>query len=234
MSEQRIKNFLPDDLPYEDWVEFIFDHPILDPQWWWQDEDSEYFKYWNEDADPARTLSYLTRLFTESAQLLPRFSDWQIDQGLNYLVSNSCSNHMFSFLNENLPWEDRKICFDAMIVLYRDLMAPVYGSDPSNIVIRESANRPTYACYIWWDIIPLYGGLEDRDGPMNTAILNIFDQVLRMDEECCLQSALHGLGHWHMYVLHRTDPIIKRFLARTHISNNIRQYALEASVGAVQ
>ena len=185
-------------------------------------------------ADPARTLSYLTRLFNESADLLPRFSDWQIDQGLNFIVSNSCSDHMFALTNETLPWNDRKACFDAMVVLYRDLMAPVYGSDPKNLVKREGANRPDFSCYMWWDVIPIYGGMDHPDGEMNKVILNVFDQVLMMDQACCLESALHGLGHWQLYIGDRTQPIFDRFLARHDISDKIREYAMQAYTGNIQ
>lgn len=234
MNEQRIENYLPDDLPYDDWVNFIFDHPLLEPKWWWQDPDSEHFKYWEEDADPARTLSYLTRLFTESAQLLPRFSDWQIDQGLSYIVNNSCSNHMYSLTNESLPWEDRSACFESMIVLYRDLMAPVYGSDPLGLAIRERTDRPTFSCYMWWDVMPIHGAMDHPDGRMNKVILHVFDQVLQMDQVCCLESALHGLGHWQLFIGDRTKPVFDRFFARSDISDNIRQYAIEAATGNIQ
>ncbi|MEI8280992.1 MAG: hypothetical protein WCG75_01170 [Armatimonadota bacterium] len=234
MSDQRALNFLPDDLTYDEWVIFIFDHPILEPNWWWWDADSPNFKFWDEEADPARTLSFLTKLFQESGQLLLRFTDWQIDQGLNYIVSNSCSNHMYSLTNGSLPWEDRKACFDAMIVLYRDLMAPVYGSDPDRLTIRVGPERPTFSCYMWWDVMPIHGGLDTPDGKMNTAILNVFNQVLQMDQLCCLESALHGLGHWQLFVGDRVSPIIERFLARTDISDTIRQYAIDAGNGNFQ
>lgn len=225
---------LPDDISYEDWVRYVFDHPVLDPQWWWQDPESGYLQEWNDAADPARTLSYLTRLFEHPEALVGRFTRRQIDQGLNYLVSNACSNHMFVLRNAGLPWSDRRKCFDAMIPLYEKLMAPVYGNDRGCNRGPRDPERPTFACFMWWDIIPVYGGMDHADSDrINDAVLHVFEQVLKLRAESCLESVLHGLGHWHMYIPDRTEPIVRRFLSRTDISPELRNYAEAAAVGGV-
>lgn len=227
---------LPDDISYEEWVRYVFDHPVLDPPWWWQDPESGYLQEWNDAADPARTLSFLTRLFERPEGLLGRFTRRQIDQGLNFLVSNACSNHMYVLLDAKLPWEHRRQCFDAMISLYANLMAPVYEDDLGHVQRGPGdPERPTFACYMWWDVIPLYGGMEhaDRDR-INDAVLHVFEQVLKLRAESCLESVLHGLGHWHLDVPERTEPIVRRFLSRTDISPALRSYAKYAAIGGVQ
>jgi len=111
-----------------------------------------------------------------------------------------------------------------MIPLYAKLMAPVYGSDLGHTQ-RDPIDpeRSTFACFMWWDVIPLYGGMDhdDRDR-INDAVLNIFEQVLKLRAESCLESVLHGLGHWHLYVPERTEPIVRKFLTRTDISPQLR------------
>lgn len=225
---------LPDDISYEEWVRFVFDHPILDPSWWWQFPETGYLQEWNDEADRARTLSYLTQLFEKPEGLIGRYSRAQIDQGLKFLVCNSCSNHMFALSDAKLPWADRRRCFDAMIPLYTKLMAPVYGDDLAHNRYGP-AERPNYACYMWWDIIPIYGGMEhtDRDR-INDAVLNVFQQVLKLKSEACLESVLHGLGHWHQYHRARTAQIVQRFLLRTDLSPELRSYAELAATGMVQ
>jgi hypothetical protein len=166
MTDAWDKCRLPDDLPFESWVAYVFDHPVLDPQWWWQAPESGHLQEWNTAADLPRTLQYLTRLFNDPAEIAVRFSRPQIDQGLNFLVSNTCSNHMFTLTNTKLPWSDRRACFDAMIPLYSKLFAPVYGHDLANGVYElRDPDQINFACYMWWDIIPLYGGMKhpDRD-----------------------------------------------------------------------
>lgn len=227
---------LPDDISYEEWVRFVFDHPVLDTHWWWQEPESGYLQVWNESADPGRTLSFLTQLFEMPGGLFGPFTRAQIDQGLNFLVSPSCSNHMFVLSDANLPWAHRRTCFDAMIPLYAKLMALVYQDDLGHIQRGTGdPERPNFACYMWWDVIPLYGGMDhcDRDR-INEAVLYVFEQVLKLKAESCLESVLHGLGHWHRYISERTEPIVRRFLGRTDISTELRYYAELAAVGSVQ
>jgi hypothetical protein len=145
---------------------------------------------------------------------------------------------MFALSDQAIPWPDRRTCFDAMIPLYRDLMAPVYGNDLAhNDVGDGDPERPNYACYMWWDIIPLYGGLGMYSGiidPINDAVLHVCSEVLKLNSEACLESALHGLGHWHLYIPDRTQPIVRNFLKRTDLSPALRSYAERAAEGAVQ
>jgi hypothetical protein len=226
---------LPDEISYDEWVRFVFDHSVLDPKWWWQEPESRYRQEWNESADQARTLRYVTQLFEKPESLIGRFSRSQIDQGLNFLVDNSCSKHMFVLLDETLPWAHRRKCFDAMIHLYAKLMAPVYQDDLGHTQSGYSdPERPNYACYMWWDVIPLYGGMDhcDRDH-INEAVLYIFEQVLNLEAEACLESVLHGLGHWHLYIPQRTEPIVQKFLRRKDISTELRNYAELAAIGGV-
>lgn len=226
---------LPDDLPFEGWVDFVFDHPVLNPQWWWQEPESGYYQDWNEEADLARTLRYLTELFSSPKELISRFSRAQIDQGLNYLVSSSCSNHMFVLSNSDLPLSGRLSCIRSMIPLYKDLIAPVYQNDIGHNRWTANLAKPTFACYMWWDIIPLYGsmGLPEQ-AEINDAVLHVFERTLRLKSEACLESVLHGLGHWHHDAPKRTEDIIRQFLRRTDISKPLRAYAECAAKGMVQ
>lgn len=226
---------LPDNISYDEWERFVFDHPVLNPQWWWQEPESGYRQEWNDEADPARTLSYLTQLFEQPEGLIGRFSRKQIDQGLGFLVDNSCSNHMFVLSNESLLWVDRRRCFDAMIPFYSKLIAPVYGDDLGHTRRGPGdPDRPNYACYMWWDSIPIYGGMDHPDcDRINDAILHVLEEVLKLKAESCLESVLHGLGHWHVYVPERTEPIARQFLSRTDISSTLREYAERAAVGGV-
>ncbi|MBI5094959.1 MAG: hypothetical protein HZB26_21305 [Candidatus Hydrogenedentes bacterium] len=236
MTDSRKSCRLPTNLSFEDWVTYVFDHPILELAWWWQNSESGYLQLWDPLRKPVRTLRHLTDLFTEPGFLIDRFSRAQIDQGLNFIVSNACSDHMAVFTDTTIPWPDRRAGFDAMIPLYAKLMAPVYGNDSGRTIANPGhSNHLNYACYMWWDIVPFYGGMEhcDRDR-INNAVLHVFGEVLRMDAEACLESVLHGLGHWQMYVPERTEPIAQKFLTRTDISLELRKYAEQALVGNVQ
>ncbi len=226
---------LPDDISYERWVEHVFNHPVLDPAWYFH-LDSEHEEEWDSKADPARTLAHLTCLFRQPAFLIRRFSCAQIDQGLGYLVSPSCSSHMFSLLETSIPWEERRECIEAMHTLYSELMAPTYGDVLGHLENSTTPELPHNACYMWWDVIPLYGGMKhaDRD-QIKDAVLHVFSKTLKLTSEACLESVLHGLSHWRMYAPDLTEPIVRTFLkSRPAISAALRRYAKHAAMGLVQ
>ena len=227
--------YLPDDLSYQDWVTYVFDHPV-------HVSHTDLFfnamdcREWSPSAQP-RALAYLTRLFREPAGLIGRFSRAQIDQGLDYLVDPLFSEHMSVLVNTALPLEDRCACIDAMAVLYRDLMAPVYGDDTEcGGRGGKEPERPNFSCFMWWDVISLVGGpdLPDREA-ITDAVFRVFEATLTLKSEACLESVLHGLGHWHLHNPERVSATVHRFLAeRTDISPELRRYAENAAWGGVR
>jgi hypothetical protein len=224
---------LPDDLSFEAWVNYVIDHTALEPEWWWEDREGGYRLELDDGADHVRILSFLTRLFREPEGLIGRFSRGQIDQGLNFIVSEACSNWMIVLRDCALPWPDRRACFDAMIPLYEKLMAPVY-QDALGHDETFGSERGTFSCYMWWDVIGFRWGIDsgDRDR-INDAVLNVFEEVLKLKAESCIESVLHGLGHWHRFAPERTERIVRGFLAHAQISPVLRRYGEFAAVGRV-
>lgn len=221
---------------FQEWITHVFDHPVNEDISWWHDLDADWEEIWSENANPALTLSFLTRLFEEPGFLIERFTAGQIDQGLYYLVDNSCSEHMFALRDSELPWEVRCKCIAAMASLYEKLLAPLNGNSLGHTATRHDPDHPNFACHMWWDVIPLYGGLDHPDrGGINQAVLEVFEKTLKLKSEACLESVLHGLGHWHLYLPEKTGPIVRRFLAeRKDISPTLRRYAEDAATGMVQ
>jgi hypothetical protein len=143
---------LPDDLRYADWVAHVFDHPIEETEWYW----SPGADYWRVDADRARTVEYLTRLFRESGSLPEVYSADQIGQGLNYLISGSCSNYMHQLKDREVPLVCRRECILAFCELFEKCFSVTcsrfYGHLDAGPEARTRANG---ICYMFWDVIPL-------------------------------------------------------------------------------
>ncbi len=60
-------------------------------------------------------------------------------------------------------------------------------------------------------------------------------QTLCLNSDACRESALHGLGHWHLYHSDKVEDIIDDFLASpAKVSCKLREYALAAREGVVQ
>src|ERR1035437_7649568 len=97
---------------FEQWIDGIFDHPVADPEWFWADDADKCVE------PDAVNVAYLTRLFTERDRLLHRFDNAQVNQGLNLIVSSSCSVHASTIVGGEAPWPARRACIRAIFDVY--------------------------------------------------------------------------------------------------------------------
>jgi hypothetical protein len=213
---------------FHEWVRHIFDHPVSNPEW-----------YWAPDADtaepPAHTsVAYLTQLFTDPAPILAPYSDAQLNQGLWYLVSNSCSNYMFTLLEPEVAWPARKAGLCAITKLFTQLFANRCSPHLSHLDER-GANPLNRVCYMWWDLFPTWGHPESpTEALVDAELLMVMQSVLALDALACQESALHGLGHWHLNYPAEAEEAIDVFLKRQpRLDPRLRQYAFSARRGCV-
>ena len=218
------------DLTFEEWVRFVFDHPVDESklEWYW-DMEAEWW-----DGPAALTVQYLTQAFENPVTVFEPYSDSQLNQGLWYLVSNACSNHMFALMDVSVPWLERRKCIRSFYTLYEQCFASRCTPHLSHLD-EPGAGRLNPVCYMWWDIIPIAGGPEDPNRrEMNDEILQVMDSALQLGSIACQESALHGLGHWQLYHAKRVKEIINRFLQDDEsIREDLRIYALSARSGHV-
>jgi hypothetical protein len=180
------------------------------------------------------TVEYLARAFENSESVLAPYSDSQLNQGLWYLASNACSNHMFALMDASVPWPARQKCIQSIHSLYRDCFAK--RCTPHLGHLDEPGAGPLNSvCYMWWDIIPLAGQPDDpARNEMDRAILQVMDATLQLDSIACQESAFHGLGHWHLHYPEQVGEIIQGFLRHNKIlPEKLRTYALSALNGCV-
>ena len=99
-----------ENLTFDEWVLYAFDHPVDDHRnaWYWND-DAEWW-----DCPSAQTVQFLTQAFENAATVLQPYTDAQLNQGLWFIASNACSNHMFALMDEAVPWPERKRCIQAI------------------------------------------------------------------------------------------------------------------------
>lgn len=229
--ERELKN-----LDFEAWVRYCFDHPVTHPEWYFMPDRD----WWNEDTDPALTLSYLTRLFENSLNLLAPYSDELVNQGLWFIGSNACSSHMFVLTNEQLPVADRVRCVEAMNSLYQDVFAKRCAAHLSHLdrvgVQKDQLISPVnLVCYMWWDNLPLYGQPENSNQTeVDKTALNVMARALKLDSIACQESALHGLGHWSFEYPRRVQQTIDSFIEQNpKLRPELKTYAEQARKGAI-
>ena len=217
-------------LTFEAWLGYVFEHPVdqMTNAWYW-DMDRDW---WEEDTPEA--VQFMTQAFENSAVAFEPFSDAQLNQGLWFLASNACSNHMFALMNESIPWPARERCVASMHQLYAQCFARRCSPHLSHID-EPGANPLNSACYMWWDLIPIAGKPDDpARAKLDQAILQVMDSTLQLDSIACRESALHGLGHWQRAYPERVGEIIDKFsMSHPHLQEKLETYMKAAYAGSV-
>ena len=219
------------DLTFEQWLALVFDRPVpagSEKAWYWEFDRDE----WEEDAP--ETVGFLTQAFEHAGELLQPFSDAQLNQGLWFLASNACSSHMFALMKESLPLPERTRCILSFHQLYEQCFAR--RCTPHLSHLNEAGASPLNGvCYMWWDIIPFYGKPDDPSRKeLDEAILQVMESTLQLDSIACRESALHGLGHWHLNYPERAGKIIDRFSMKyPNMPKDLEKYMNNAYVGHV-
>ena len=218
---------------FEQWVQHIFNHPITDPAWYWDLDADERAGANDAEWTAATTVAFLTETFMQAGTVLLSYSDAQVNQGLNYLVSGNCSDWMYDVLDDSVPWLERRQCIHSIYTLFEQCFAKRCSPHLSHLD-EPGANPLNSVCYMWWDSFPAYGQPKNpARREVDAALLRVMQQTLYLDSDACCESALHGLGHWRMYYP-KVTLIIDEFL--THgpkLRDDLAMYALQARRGRV-
>ena len=220
-------NPTPPDSLLSGWIEHVFDHPVTDPAWYWSPDAPAW------DESPERNAISISETFERSGELLARFTDDQLNQGFWYLVSNSCSDFMFALIEPAVPLALRLRALRSFVPLFEQVMA-VRCSPHLSHLDERGANPLNNACYMWWDLLPIYGRPEQPDcTEFDSEVLVVLRDLLAIPHDACRESALHGLGEWARYYP-RVASIVDKFLTRTPgLRPELVSYALRARSGNV-
>ena len=218
-------------LTFEEWLAYVFDHPVptgQESEWYWDMERDVWYEV------PADVIEFLTRAFENAADVFEPYSDAQLKQGLWFLASNACSNHMFALMDASVPWSARERCVASIHQLYEQCFARRCSPHLSHLD-EAGANPLNSVCYMWWDLIPIFGKPGDpAQAELDRAILQVMESTLQLDHIACRESALHGLGHWQHAYPARVGEIIDNFSMRhPHLPEKLEAYMKAAYVGYV-
>lgn len=213
-------------LSFDDWVKAVFAHPVEINPW--------YYNCDFHEPDPKICLDYLTKLFT-APEILDEYLDEQVRDGLYFLVSNACSSHTIPLCDQITPMQQRIECVRSMQTLFSEFLTKRCSEHLSHRD-QAGANPVNSVAYMWWDILPLCGRPDDKKfQELDEASLEVMEQTLELDSTACKESALHGLGHWHLQYPDRVESIVDRFLKtkKTSITPELESYARAARQGCV-
>ncbi|MEM9951832.1 MAG: hypothetical protein AAF846_09545 [Chloroflexota bacterium] len=200
------------------------------PSWvaWYFDIDAPYLQ-----PEPNTLVAYLKRAFTEIDTIAQSYSDAQMNQGINYVINNACSDFIFCLVDDSVPLSQRLKAVEAMANVYEKLYAVKCSNQPLPDYSPD-ANPLDHTCYMWWDIIPFYGKSGNVSyEQLDQSILQVMQRTLQLDNYLCQRGALHGLGHWKHAYPEQVEAIIDAFLERDNLHEATIQYAKVARTGYI-
>ncbi len=167
------------------WVTYIFDHPVSQPKWYYEDED---IKDNAIASDGEKSIFCLIKLFEKPNYYLKPYTDEQINQGLYFLLSPGSSSYMFTITDQTIDIGQRIRLVSSFYILYKELFLPRCSDDLSYLLrTQEEAqltNPLNSICYMWWDILPFAAvnieSTSDLDIESLAPLINISDQDLEL------------------------------------------------------
>jgi hypothetical protein len=217
-----------DNQALSDWIAHVFDHPVTDEAWYWLMDAP----VWRGSSE--QTATFIAETFERSGELLARFTDAQLNQAFWYLVSAGISDLMFALVEPGVPLATRLRALRSFVPLFEQVMA-IRCSPHLSHLDEQPANPLNGACYMWWDILPIYGKPEEPDRiEFDAEVLRVLSRLLSIQHDACRESALHGISEWQAYYP-SARSIVDQWLSRTSdLRPALVLYAERAKIGMVQ
>lgn len=205
------------EIGFDDWVVAVFDSEVEDP---WP--------------PPAQDLAHLTRLLADPVPALEGLTDEEIGIGLWSVLDSGGAGTALALGDVGLPLAERVACVRLVPNLYRELFVPRCEERLGHL--SEQGGRLEMICYMFWDVAAFGGAPGSREGNLlEDAVLDVLDDILRMDHAACQESGIHGLGHRVLRHPERAPAILDRWLhAGTVRDERLRAYARSARGGCIQ
>ncbi len=218
---------------YQRQLDYIFNRPTDEPEWYWQDDEKEY----PFDENEANVCTFFEHLFLNPKIDLAIYNDEQIGLGLNFIFNNACSNLCYDFKMEDVVFEKKIDILKGIENLFEHIFNPRCEKICS-AGSQRALSKLNYICYMFWDITPLriWTGLDQNETEIyNKTIANIMKTTLQLTNPACVESALHGLGHLALNYPKISVPIIDKYLANKKNKNqSLINYAKAARTGIIQ
>lgn len=203
---------------FEEFVEFTFDREIAPVPEGKREKADPWYAHAEITLKPRKVLGFYVRLFERPEFLLTRYSKGQLEQGFWAMISHIECAVAVVIWETSVPFEARGSCVRAMYHLYERF----FLKQP----LETSSN-------MWWDVLAYDWHCDNRsranggeDELMQDVMFETLERILTLPSETCQAAALHGLGHLHHP---STQAAIERYLKRSSVSAELRNYALAAA-----
>lgn len=210
---------------YDEWLDYYFGR-------YGRDSDDEWDMDWHFDAKPQELAHLFIHTLTNCGRDLAPFSDGQVAIGLQALLFSNFSDIPHTLMDGGTTEAARLVSIGSFVALYRDLLdrraPPVLGH------LNETQNNPLeYVTYMLWDVSP-FDVMAARTEAGGEALLQVLAGALRLRNDACIESALHGLGHLNGALRGRAAAAIGDWLEeRPQVRPELLAYARAARSGCI-
>lgn len=98
---------------------------------------------------------------------------------------------------------------------------------------KQLYNPVNFLCYMWWDILPRHGiPWQKHNVEIDQAILRMLNKILKQSNIACVESAIHGLGHWSVGYPDEVRSMLSD--SHKHIPVELHDYLRKAKKGRIQ
>ncbi len=213
---------------YDEWLNFVFDHEVADPAWHW---NIDYPVFTASEEEYAILIE---NTFSNAGRDLSRFSDAEVNQGINFLASAPCSDYFFALKDAKVPLETRLSAIRSISTLYRDCFQSRCTETLSHLEQRPRSEL-NYVCYMFWDINSL-GHLDGTDAQeaLTDCVFSVLADTLMLDHLACKEGAIHGYGELWCGYPDKVEQAMDQFLLTEIACAELRTYARCARTGNIQ
>ncbi len=224
---------------FEEWVAYCFTQGWADfharagsPEY----EQAQLRTQRFANLEPALLARYVIRLFRDPAAVAARYADNQIGNATWFLFG--VASGYFQYLPSDPVPRDLQIeCIASVATLYTDLFDRFCckrGAEPDG----DFRNELTVdgAVYMIWDMDCIEcAAMFPNQAPhlVDPSFAALETVLAQCRTSTCQVSALHGLGHLHMYHPQRVERIIDDFLISRSTAMWVCEYACNARKGSV-
>ena len=155
------------DMSFDEWIKFIFDHPVsedIDSLWYFDNQLTEFWDEWTigEKGNLEKQLEYAINLFQEPMFLLMAYSPEQINQGFWFLLNGVSGFGLADLLwKTELPCFFREQCIISMAMPFHSIFVEIPEQD---------------FCNMWWDLLRNFQ--ENRDPKVVDAMFRAMTIIL--------------------------------------------------------
>lgn len=159
------------------------------------------------------------------------FSSEQIGIGLRLIYSIACSNICFCYTRADGEARRRVLGIQRLEGLYKNYFERYCLAPVQDIGNDHIDSGISYLCYMLWDIFILR---PDNASPaMVSAALDVMSSAMQLENDNCIVSAIHGLGHWVTDVPHASEILWQWIHAPTTKNPIVLAYAEQAKTGYI-